>query len=211
MLARNSVSTHTALITGADRSMTKAQAAAKTIGHHVCPVQLDLTDPDEINIAANRIEIEYGLVDILTNNAGILISGDGFSATAEDVMQSIRVNTIAPFVLIQRFGGATKRHGWGRIVNISSGWGAFDEGLSRPIAYSVFKTALNALAVSFAQMLRRDVIINTACPGWVRTETGGRIAPKLPAKGAETPVWLATLADDGPTGGFFRNRQLIEW
>jgi NAD(P)-dependent dehydrogenase (short-subunit alcohol dehydrogenase family) len=104
-----------------------------------------------------------------------------------------------------------KERGWGRIVNLSSGWGAFAEGLEGPTAYSVSKAALNALTVSAAQALGTQVKVNAACPGWVRTRMGGAAAPRSVAEGADTPIWLATLPDDGPTGGFFRDRRRIEW
>ena len=104
-----------------------------------------------------------------------------------------------------------KKRGWGRIVNVSSGWGAFDQGVNGPAAYAISKAALNAVTVSFAPVLGLDVKINAACPGWVRTRMGGQMAHRTPEQGADTPVWLATLPDDGPTGGFFRDRHLIDW
>ena len=85
------------------------------------------------------------------------------------------------------------------------------DGCTGPAAYSISKAALNALTLSFFQAVPSSLKINAACPGWVRTRMGGRAAPRSAAKGAETPVWLATLFDDGPTGGFFRDQQLIPW
>jgi NAD(P)-dependent dehydrogenase (short-subunit alcohol dehydrogenase family) len=104
-----------------------------------------------------------------------------------------------------------KSRGWGRIVNLSSGWGSFDEGLAGPAAYSISKAALNAVTVSFARTLGPRVKINAACPGWVRTRMGGKAATRSPEQGADTPIWLASLPDDGPTGGFFRDRRSIDW
>jgi NAD(P)-dependent dehydrogenase (short-subunit alcohol dehydrogenase family) len=101
--------------------------------------------------------------------------------------------------------------GYGRIVNVSSGWGSFAEGLEGPASYSVTKAALNALTVSLARTLRGDVKVNSCCPGWVRTRMGGREADLSPAEGADTIVWLATLPPEGPSGGFFRARQRIAW
>jgi NAD(P)-dependent dehydrogenase (short-subunit alcohol dehydrogenase family) len=113
--------------------------------------------------------------------------------------------------LIQVFGPAMKARGWGRIVNVSSGWGSFDEGLAGPAAYSISKATLNAVTFTFAPVLGPTVKINAVCPGWVRTRMGGQSATRSPEQGADTPIWLATLPDDGPTGGFFRDRQSIGW
>ncbi len=96
-------------------------------------------------------------------------------------------------------------------MNVSSGWGSFEEGLTGPTAYSVSKAALNALTLGLAHHLGRNVKINAVCPGWVRTRMGGAAAERSPEQGADTPVWLATLPDDGPTGGFFRDRRPIQW
>ena len=101
--------------------------------------------------------------------------------------------------------------GYGRIVNVSSGWGSFAEGLSGPGAYSISKAALNALTLSLSKDLPTNVKVNCMCPGWVRTRMGGEGAPRTPEEAADTAIWLATLPDDGPTGGFYRDRKLIAW
>jgi len=101
--------------------------------------------------------------------------------------------------------------GYGRIVNVSSGWGSFAEGMGGPGLYGVTKAALNALTVRLAKELPSTVKVNAMCPGWVRTRMGGQSATRSPDEGADTAIWLATLSDDGPTGGFFRDRKPIEW
>jgi NAD(P)-dependent dehydrogenase (short-subunit alcohol dehydrogenase family) len=102
--------------------------------------------------------------------------------------------------------------GWGRIVGVSSGMGQLAEMGSGSLAYRISKAGLNVLTRVLAREgAARGVKVNSACPGWVRTDMGGASATRTVEQGAETIVWLATLPDDGPTGGFFRDRQPIAW
>ena len=195
----------------AARKLESARKAAKKIGNESRPVSLDLSIPERIEAQVADVESSHGPIDILVNNAGILIPGSGLEVSYPDLVESLTVNTVAPFILIRKIGKGMKNRGWGRIVNVSSGWGSFDQGLNGPCAYSVSKAALNAVTLSFAPVLGRQVKINAACPGWVRTRMGGQMAPLSVEKGADTPIWLATLPDDGPTGGFYRDRHLIDW
>jgi NAD(P)-dependent dehydrogenase (short-subunit alcohol dehydrogenase family) len=101
---------------------------------------------------------------------------------------------------------------YGRVVNVSSGAGQLASMSTYAPAYSISKTALNALTRVLAETYRRSrVLVNAVDPGWVRTDMGGGSAPRSVEQGAETIVWLATLPDTGPTGGFFRDRRPIEW
>jgi NAD(P)-dependent dehydrogenase (short-subunit alcohol dehydrogenase family) len=113
-----------------------------------------------------------------------------------------------------------KAGGYGRVVNMSSTLGSLSEMADpdaahadlRTPAYRLSKAALNAITTLIAQEVRNDnILVNSACPGWVRTDLGGDAAPLTPEQGAETPVWLATLPDGGPTGGFYRERIRIPW
>jgi NAD(P)-dependent dehydrogenase (short-subunit alcohol dehydrogenase family) len=105
-----------------------------------------------------------------------------------------------------------KKNGYGRIVNMSSGQGQLSErGIGTP-AYRLSKTALNALTRTLAAELNGSgILVNSMCPGWVKTDMGGPDAPRTVEQAADTAVWLATLPDDGPNGGFFRDRQAIPW
>lgn len=174
-------------------------------------IRLDLTDPLLLEQKALQIERQYGPVDVLINNAAVLHSTDVQHTNAEDLMLSLSVNSVAPFVLCKVFGQLMKQRGYGRIVNVSSGWGSFAEGLEGPACYAISKAALNAVTVSCAREFMPEVKVNAVCPGWVRTRMGGEAADLSPEQGAETPVWLATLDDDGPTGAFFRNKTQIDW
>lgn len=188
-----------------------AEALAGVNGGGVIGVALDLSDPQAAEARAVEIEARHGPVDILVNNAGVMPTGDAVEADLREFNSAMRVNAAAPYALTRIFGAAMKRRGWGRVVNLSSGWGSFAEGLEGPAAYSISKAALNAVTVQFARALGPVVKVNACCPGWVRTRMGGKGAHRSPHEAADTPVWLATLADDGPTGGFFRDRTPIAW
>lgn len=194
----------------AARHQKDAEEAVSLLGSGIA-LRLDLTDPLLLEQKALQIERQYGPVDVLINNAAMLHSTDVPQTQAEDLLHSLSVNTVAPFVLCKVFGLQMKQRGYGRIVNLSSGWGSFSEGLEGPACYAISKAALNAVTVSCAREFMPEVKVNAVCPGWVRTRMGGEAADLSPEQGAETPVWLATLAEDGPTGAFFRNKTQIDW
>lgn len=116
-----------------------------------------------------------------------------------------------PYYLIRATVPGMKERGWGRIVNLSSGWGSFNEGLGGPNGYGLTKAALNAMTLTLARELPTCIKINTMCPGWVRTRMGGAGATLTPEQGADTAIWLALLPESGPSGGFFRDRKAISW
>jgi NAD(P)-dependent dehydrogenase (short-subunit alcohol dehydrogenase family) len=150
-------------------------------------------------------------VDVLVNNGAVLVEGDALSTPAADFRAAVEVNLLGALSCCRAFAPAMLERGYGRIVNVSSGWGSFAEGLEGPSSYAVTKAALNALTVSLARTLRGDVKVNSCCPGWVRTRMGGAGADLSPEEGADTIVWLATLPSNGPSGGFFRSRKRIAW
>ena len=191
-------------VTVAARDEALGRRAAADLG--VAFVQLDLSDPDSTLDAV----MSTGGFDILVNNAGLLTDTSLLSARS-DFDEAMEVMVNAPLDLIRLNLPHWRRSGWGRIVNLSSGWGAHAEGLGGPGAYGIAKASLNALTRTLPRDLPPGVKINAACPGWVATRMGGTDAPLTPDEGADTPVWLALLPDDGPTGGFFRNRRPIPW
>jgi NAD(P)-dependent dehydrogenase (short-subunit alcohol dehydrogenase family) len=172
-------------------------------------IGLDLADPE------NTREVASGLadrrIDVLVNNAGVLARGDGLAFTMPTIETAVRVNALGPLQLALVLGRAMAEQAYGRIVNVSSGWGSFAEGLGGPLPYAISKATLNAVTVKLAQELPATVKVNACCPGWVRTRMGGAEADRSVEEGADTVAWLATLDDDGPTGGFFRDRRPIEW
>lgn len=187
------------------RDLEASRAVADALQVDVIP--LDLTDQASIDAF---VRDHAGAVDILVNNAGVLFDGT-MLADIEPFDTSHQVMVRAPFQLIQAVLPGMADRGYGRIVNLSSGWGAFSEGLHGPNAYGVAKAGLNALTLALSREMPRGVKINAMCPGWVRTRMGGAGATLSPEEGADTAIWLATLADDGPNGGFFRERKSIPW
>jgi NAD(P)-dependent dehydrogenase (short-subunit alcohol dehydrogenase family) len=183
---------------------------------------LDVTDEGSLQTAVKHIQAQFDRLDILVNNAGILIDSveNALDVSQGTIEKTLQTNVVGPLMLCQNCIALMKVRGYGRIVNMSSTLGSLSEmvdpdsayaGVGTP-AYRLSKTALNAITTLIAKEVRDDnILVNSACPGWVRTDIGGDRAPLTPEQGADTPVWLATLPDGGPTGGFFRERTRIPW
>ena len=192
----------------------KAREAAAGIEGDVVSHPLDVTHPDDVERLARFLETDLGGVDVLVNNAGVFLDHHfgGLTVPLEAVHESLEVNVVGPWALSQAVIPLMKKRRYGRIVNVSSGLGAMSEMMGGYASYRVSKLALNGLTRILADELHgTNVLVNTMCPGWVQTEMGGEGAPRPVEKGADTAVWLATLPDGGPTGGFFRDRRLIPW
>jgi NAD(P)-dependent dehydrogenase (short-subunit alcohol dehydrogenase family) len=203
---------HSVLLGSRDPDAGDAAAAPlRRIGLDVAAVHLDLTGPATIDAAVRDIDKSGRTVDALVNNAGVLHEAPLLELTDAQVAESIAVHLTSPIRLIRSLVPKMVAGGYGRIVNVSSGWGSFAEGMGGPGDYGITKAALNALTVRLAKELPPAVKVNAMCPGWVRTRMGGAGATRTPEEGADTAVWLATLSEDGPTGGFFRDRKPIGW
>lgn len=203
------------------RTAAKGLEAAEKLrseGLEVPVVTLDVDNEQSPAQAVAEVQRLYGRLDVLVNNAAVLIDGpDQFQASLFDLKsatlrQTFETNVLGPMRLIQAVGPLMRAQNYGRIVNISSGAGQLtDMGMGYP-AYRMSKTALNALTrIAAAELVNNGVKVNACCPGWVRTDMGGPTATRSVEEGADTPVWLATLPDEGPTGGFFRDRKTIPW
>jgi NAD(P)-dependent dehydrogenase (short-subunit alcohol dehydrogenase family) len=183
----------------------------------VSALALDVTDQESVDKLASTIHSKFGRLDILVNNAGVLLDETNNLPSKTDlqiVRATLETNLIGAWRLCQSFVPMMKRNNYGRIVNISSGAGALAtirESLYAP-AYSLSKASLNVLTMMFANELRgTNILVNAVDPGWVRTDMGGGNAPRSVEEGADTAIWLATLPDRGSTGGFFLDRNRIEW
>lgn len=197
------------------RRLRDAHAAAVALDANarsrVSGLELDLADADSVAACARELDSRGVAIDVLVNNGAVLADGDPLTVAAADVRRALDVNLLGAWWCCRAFVPGMLQRGFGRVVNVSSGWGVFAEGLEGPAAYAVSKAALNALTVSLARTLRGDVKVNACCPGWVRTRMGGADADLTPSEAADGIVWLATLPAGGPNGGNFRARQPIGW
>lgn len=200
------------------RDAEKGRAAHKKLekeGLDVLHHRLDVTDQASVAAIAGHIESEYGRVDVLVNNAGISVDNRSTSVLREkeDTFRTtLETNFYGALRMCQALVPLMQKNHYGRVVNLSSGLGQLDDMGDGTPAYRVSKTALNALTRMVATAVEGDnILVNSMCPGWVRTDMGGAGAPRSVEQGAETAVWLAMLPHDGPTGGFFRDKKPIPW
>jgi NAD(P)-dependent dehydrogenase (short-subunit alcohol dehydrogenase family) len=200
------------------RDETKGGTAAKQLRDEGLAVEfhgLDVTSEQSVKTFAGWLEGACKRCDILVNNAGVMLdprSSRVLDSKVKTYHDALETNLIGPLMMIQALAPLMKKNGYGRIVNVSSGQGQLsDMGVGTP-AYRVSKTALNALTRTLAAELKGSgILVNTMCPGWVKTDMGGAGAPRTVEQGADTAAWLATLPNDGPSGGFFRDRKPIPW
>lgn len=188
------------------------EAKKDIVGGDVHVIPLDLNNEQQLVESVTRAQAVYGDIDILINNAGFLTEQDWQNVTTDDMRQAMQVHVYGPLSLIQQVLPAMIENNYGRIVNVSSTYGAFDQQINGPIAYSMSKAALNALTVNIAQHVdESNVKINAMSPGWVHTRLGGKEGTRTPQKGAETAIWLGLLDEDGPTGQFFKDKKIVPW
>ena len=198
------------------RNLEKGKDAAKPLqaeGMAVVPCRLDVTKLADIEEVATQIEQDYGRLDILINNAGVLYDTwqTAVAADLSEVRTAFETNTLGPWQVTQGMLPLLKRSEHGRIVNVSSGAGSLTEMSGNTPGYSVSKAALNALTIMLAKNLVDDgILVNAVCPGWVASDMGGNGGRPV-EDGAASVLWAVRLDDDGPTGGFFRDGKAIAW
>ena len=198
------------------RDAAKAQRAVRKLVHagRVEPLTLDVADAGSIRKAAAEVASRYGYLDVLINNAGVNYDTWETVENADidkTVTETITTNLLGPWRVCQAFVPLLRKSDAGRIVNVSSESGSLAHMGAGPPAYQVSKTALNAMTRTLAGELRHThILVNSVCPGWVATDMGGGGGRPI-ADGAAGIVWAATLPDDGPTGGFFRDGKPLPW
>ena len=202
----------------AGRDEAALMRARETLGQseqsRVVIVRMDVTDARTITRAHRIIKEGVGPVDVLVNNAAVLLSesDDVLSIPTDAYQRTFDTNVFGAIDVCRAFVPDMVQRRYGRIVNVSSGAGQLAKMSTYAPAYSMSKTALNAFTrILGATYKGVGVLANAVDPGWVRTDMGGPSAPRSPEQGADTIVWLATLPDDGPTGGFFHDRRAIQW
>jgi NAD(P)-dependent dehydrogenase (short-subunit alcohol dehydrogenase family) len=199
------------LLSARDREKASAAAGqvAQATGATVRPLELDVADPNSIAEAAAQVRKDPGRLDVLVNNAGIG-SDFGVAGVAPDfdaIARALETNFYGAYRLTVALLDLLRESEHPRVVNVSSGMGGVAEMGGWSPGYRVSKAALNAMTRILSTELRDSgFLVNSACPGFVNTDMGGQFGAKKSVEdGAAGVVWLATLPDDGPTGGFFRD------
>lgn len=199
------------LVIMGSRDLVKGREAASKIGANVIAFELDLADSNVLASQLSAMKEFRDNVDIVVNNAGVLVEGELLKLSPREVGLAMQVNCMSAIQVSKAFLPNMNKRKSGRIVNVSSGWGAISDGLTGPAAYSLSKSALNAATIILSNEAKSGVYVNAVCPGWVRTAMGGNFATRSAQKGAETPVWLATEESITANGKFFRDKQEIYW
>ncbi|MGI9404866.1 MAG: SDR family NAD(P)-dependent oxidoreductase [Hyphomicrobiaceae bacterium] len=208
------------------RDQGKADAAAGKLAAGGVTVEgfaLDVLDTANVREAVRKVYERFGRIDVLINNAGIYperdrYTGDGrpaqnLATDPDMILATLDANTVGPYRVLQAVLPIMREQGYGRIVNVSSQMARLSEMNDGSPGYRISKTAVNGLTALVAAELagEANIKVNAADPGWVRTDMGGEAADRNIDEGVDTIVWLAMLEDDGPTGGFFRDRQATAW
>ena len=194
------------------RNMEDGERAARDLG--VSFHQLDVLSAKSIEALKSQVETEFGRLDALINNAGILIDRKDhiLDISEEKLRTTLDTNTYAPLALTRAFLPMMLEENYGRVVNVSSVLGQISSFNDYTPAYRLSKLALNGITLMLADAVKgKNILINSIHPGWVKTDMGGAEAPLGLDAGARGLVWAATLPDDGPQGGFFQDGKRMDW
>ena len=205
------------------RDARKGAIALKQLQDEGLDVELrkvDVISTEDCQSLAQYVMKEHKGVDVLINNAGILpesskdttgkYSSNPLRVPPGTIMEILNANTLGPVRMIQALAVIMRENG--RIVNVSSSMGQLSNMGNAHLGYRMSKTALNTVTTMFAHVFEpKNIKVNSVDPGWVRTEMGNENAPRSIEQGAASIVWAALLPPDGPTGGFFRDGEALEW
>jgi NAD(P)-dependent dehydrogenase (short-subunit alcohol dehydrogenase family) len=196
------------------RSLEKAQQAAEKLQDNVIPVELDISSDRSIEAAVEILKQKSDRLDVLINNAGIYPDeGVNILSIERKLLDlTFNTNTFGAIRMVQTLLPLLKKSEDARVINVSSGYGEID-GLSADVpSYCLSKLALNGATIMLADALQsQGIVVNSMCPGWVKTDMGGASAPRTPEQGADTAIWLATIAPRSETGKFWRDRSVISF
>jgi NAD(P)-dependent dehydrogenase (short-subunit alcohol dehydrogenase family) len=192
----------------------KAAQKLKESNLDVSFVVMDVDNQESISQAANKVNERYGRLDVLINNSGVYLE-ENKKLVAMDpsiLERTMKTNFFGAYHVIRSFIPLMEKRGYGRIINVSSEYGAMSDMTYPGVgAYKLSKFALNGLTRLVAAEINGDIKINAVDPGWVSSDMGGPSAPITPKQAAESIVWLATIGPEGPNGGFFRDGKQIDW
>jgi NAD(P)-dependent dehydrogenase (short-subunit alcohol dehydrogenase family) len=192
---------------------TKAVESIVNNGGKATFLAIDVSDPKTVAEAATQLGKITDHLDVLINNAAIKLDGDlGVLTNSEELIrQTLETNTLGPLRVTRAFSALLAKSSAPRVINVSSIGGQLAEGAGGwAPAYCISKTALNGVTSQLAVALP-NFAINSVCPGWVKTDMGGKEAPRTVQQGADTIVWLASEAPQNLTGKFLRDRETIPW
>lgn len=211
---------YTVVMVGRDANkLEQAAESLKTMNPDVEFSVADISSTEQVLALAAKLKEKYTAIDVLINNAGVIIESDQTGAPSdiahvdpETVLTTLNINTVGALRMTQALLPMLQNAPAARIVNISSGMGGIKEMDGGWPGYRLSKAALNALTkVTAAETMNTKIKVNSVCPGWVRTELGGANAERSVEETVPGIIWAAELDDDGPNGGFFRDGQPIEW
>jgi NAD(P)-dependent dehydrogenase (short-subunit alcohol dehydrogenase family) len=209
-IARQLTAAGVAVVVGS-RDLTAGQVAAGALGPDARAEQLDVSDADSVAACGHRLADAGVEVDILVNNAGLYTTTPLLTIDERALVEALQVNFIGAWRTAREFVPGMRARRWGRVVNVSTGYAHFADRVPQGGAYGLAKASLNVLTRMIAAEAGAGVKVNSMSPGWVATRMGGSGAPRSVQEGADTAVWLATLPDNGPTDGFYYDRELIPW
>ncbi len=198
----------------------EAQSQLTSEGLNVDVRAVDVTESGSIRDLDLYLRKKYGRLDVLVNNAGIMLDHfeDGqpvmsiIDCDLTEVRKTMETNVYGALSVIKELLPLMKENHYGRIVNVSSGLGQMSEMGAGYAGYRLSKAALNALTCMVAdELTSENIIVNACCPGWVRTDMGGKHASRSVEEGADTIVWLCQAADGSPSGKLFRDREEQPW